>query len=117
MKALLTKKRICYTFLYQIPKEYDPNSGTLNADGGVVAMTAATARVAVNSVINNTGVIEARSVGIQNGRIILGGSTAVVKAPDTPIQTVRVFGTLNATGIDELFPVSESLTGGYRLLK
>lgn len=91
------------------------NEGTLSADGGTVAMTAATARQAVNSVVNNTGIIEARSVGVQNGTIILGGATAGTKVVDAPVQVVRVSGTLDATGIDVLeeFPISDGLIGGH----
>ena len=75
------------------------NEGTLKADGGTVAMTAATARQAVNSVINNTGVIEANTVGMRGGKIVLGAQTAATKveADHTPVQTVRVSGTLRAT--------------------
>lgn len=90
------------------------NDGTLSADGGTVAMTAATARQAVNSVVNNTGVIEARSVGVQGGRIILGGATAGTKAADAPMQTVRVSGTLDATGTSDDYPLNGApVTGGH----
>ena len=41
------------------------NEGMLKANGGQVALTAAAARHVVDSVINNTGVIEANSVGMQ----------------------------------------------------
>src|SRR5437762_5005129 len=42
------------------------NSGKLSANGGRVELTAAAARVVVDSVINNTGVIEANSIGSRN---------------------------------------------------
>lgn len=71
------------------------NEGTLSADGGIVQVTAAAARQVVNSVVNNTGVIEANTVGLQNGRIFLGASTGT---PDTPEQTVSVSGTLSTGG-------------------
>ena len=73
------------------------NEGTISANGGTVALTAATARQAVNSVINNTGVIEANTVGIKNGKIILGAQTASTKTADAPAQTVQVSGSLNAS--------------------
>lgn len=82
------------------------NRGTLNADGGVVAMTAVTARALVDSVINNSGVVEARSVGIENGRIVLGGQTAKTKTASAPQQTVAVSGRLDASGR------AENETGG-----
>jgi hypothetical protein len=74
------------------------NEGTIRADGGVVALTAATARKVVNSVINNTGVIEANSVATRGGKIVLGAQTAQTKIPGAPTQTVKVSGTLSASG-------------------
>jgi hypothetical protein len=52
----------------------------------------------VDSVINNTGVIEANSVGVKNGMIVLGAATAADKGPAAPKQTVKVSGTLSAAG-------------------
>src|SRR5581483_6012145 len=54
------------------------NTGTLKANGGRVELTAATARGIVDSVVNNKGVIEANSVGVRNGQIILSGDTVKV---------------------------------------
>ena len=90
------------------------NDGTLSANGGTVAMTAATARRAVDAVINTTGVVEARSVGMQNGMIVLGASTATTAPAETPVQTVRVSGTLDATGTDpnDEWPLGTEVTGG-----
>ena len=70
------------------------NEGTLKANGGRVELTAATARKVVDSVINNSGVIEARSIGHRNGKIVLGGATASTKVAGAPVQTVKVSGTL-----------------------
>lgn len=75
------------------------NEGRLSADGGTVALKAATARKAANSVVNNTGVIEARSVGVHNGKIVLGGQTASTKTAAAPTQRVAVSGTLSATNV------------------
>src|SRR5579885_1226871 len=47
------------------------NSGTIKADGGRVLMTARAAQNVQDSVINNTGIVEATSVHAQNGTIIL----------------------------------------------
>ena len=44
------------------------NQGRIASDGGRVALTAATARLVVDNVINNDGIIEARTVGEQNGK-------------------------------------------------
>ena len=74
------------------------NAGTINADGGTVVLKAATARQVVNSVINNTGVIEANTVGLKGGKIVLGAQTASTKQAGTPLQTVKVSGLLNAQG-------------------
>ena len=74
------------------------NGGTISADGGTVALKATTARKVVNSVINNTGVIEANSVGMVNGKIVLSAATATTKTSGAPVQTVKLSGTLSATG-------------------
>lgn len=74
------------------------NAGTIRADGGVVALTAATARKVVNAVVNNTGVIEANSVGRRGGRIVLGAQTRKTKRAGAPVQTVKASGTLKASG-------------------
>lgn len=74
------------------------NAGTISADGGTVVLKAATARKVVNSVINNTGVIEANSVGLKDGKIMLFAATAGTKVADAPVQKVKVSGTLSASG-------------------
>src|SRR5262245_32694712 len=74
------------------------NEGVLRANGGQVALTATAARHVVDSVINNTGVIEAHSAGMKNGMIVLGGATASTKGTDAPKQTVKVSGTLSVSG-------------------
>src|SRR5690606_6881055 len=52
------------------------NSGSLIADGGKVLMTAAAASNVVNSVINNKGVIQAKSLVSRNGEVVLTGAGA-----------------------------------------
>jgi len=74
------------------------NNGKLRANGGTVALTAAAARTVVDSVINNTGVIEANTVGTRNGMIVLGAATAGTKPRGAPTQNVVVSGTLSARG-------------------
>jgi filamentous hemagglutinin family protein len=76
------------------------NQGTLSADGGTVAMTGVTARRVVDQVINNDGVIEANSVGVKNGKIVLSAQTAETKVPQAPDQKVRVSGEIIAAGDD-----------------
>ena len=75
------------------------NEGILRASGGRVELTAAAARHVVNSVINTSGIIEANSVGMKNGQIVLSAATADTKGA-APRQTVRVSGALSAAGIE-----------------
>src|SRR4029077_15857889 len=49
------------------------NTGTLSANGGRVVLTARAARSVVDNVINTTGIIEATSVSMVNGEIVLDG--------------------------------------------
>jgi filamentous hemagglutinin family protein len=68
------------------------NNQLIEADGGLVIMTAGAQRALLASVVNNTGVIEARTVANHNGTIeLLGGMTA---------GAVNVFGTLDASAPD-----------------
>ena len=48
--------------------------------------------------INNTGVLEANTVGTQAGKIVLGAATAASKPAAAPTQTVKVSGTVSASG-------------------
>jgi filamentous hemagglutinin family protein len=68
------------------------NSGLLRADGGQVLMTAGARDALVASVVNNTGVIEARTVGSHEGSITLFGGMSA--------GTVHVGGTLDASAPD-----------------
>ncbi|MGK0249255.1 MAG: filamentous hemagglutinin family protein, partial [Oleispira sp.] len=69
------------------------NGGLIRADGGRVLMSAGAKDALLASVVNNTGVIEARTVQEHNGTIILlGGMTA---------GTVNVDGTLDASAPNE----------------
>ena len=74
------------------------NEGTLKANGGRVQLTAVAARAVVDSVINNTGVVEANSIGTHNGMIVLEAATGASKPAGAPTQTVKVSGTLSAAG-------------------
>lgn len=64
------------------------NSGRVAAEGGRVEMLAATARHAARNAINLSGLVEARSVGVRDGKIVLGGG---------PGGAVRVSGRLDAS--------------------
>ncbi len=57
------------------------NTGTLNADGGTVLVTAGTAANIVNDAINVAGVVQAQGVTMEAGEIVLGGKAGVVAGP------------------------------------
>ncbi len=65
------------------------NGGLIRADGGQVTLSARSSNALLDTVINNSGTIEARSISSKNGRILLDGGTAGV---------VSVSGTLDASG-------------------
>src|SRR5205807_3980444 len=74
------------------------NEGKIRANGGRVELTAAAARVVVESVINTSGVIKANSIGHRNGMIVLGAATGASKPAGAPAQTIKISGTLSAAG-------------------
>ena len=65
------------------------NGGMLQADGGRVILTAQAAGELLGTVVNNTGIIRARSIGNRDGRIVLLG--------DMRSGTVNVAGVLDAS--------------------
>jgi filamentous hemagglutinin family protein len=65
------------------------NGGLLQADGGRVILTAQAAGELLGTVVNNTGIIQARSIGNRDGRIVLLG--------DMRSGTVNVAGVLDAS--------------------
>ncbi len=67
------------------------NTGTLSADGGVVMLSAWDASQVIHNVVNNKGIIQARSVEKKNGQVILHGG---------PTGTVMHSGTIDVTGDD-----------------
>jgi filamentous hemagglutinin family protein len=66
------------------------NGGLIRANGGQVMMTAQAAGNLLNTVVNNTGIIEAQTLENSNGTIRLLG--------DMQSGTVNVGGTLDASG-------------------
>src|SRR5262249_35162413 len=82
----------------QTLKSLVSNEGKIKANGGRVELTAAAARAVVDSVINNTGVLEANTIGTKNGMIVLGAATGATKPAGAPTQTVKVSGKLSAAG-------------------
>jgi hypothetical protein len=52
------------------------NSGSINANGGVVQITAAQAKDVVDNIINVSGIVDVSSVSTQGGKIVLSGGDA-----------------------------------------
>jgi filamentous hemagglutinin family protein len=75
------------------------NGGFIQADGGQVMLSAGAKDSVLASVVNNTGVIDARTVENKNGTIILLGGKAA--------GTVNVGGTLDASA-----PIPSTTAGG-----
>lgn len=68
------------------------NSGTLQSDGGYIVMTAKSAGDVMSTVVNNTGIIEAKTLHTNDkGEILLDGGAS---------GQVEVSGTLNASGME-----------------
>src|SRR5262249_16956121 len=65
------------------------NDGKIKANGGRIELTAAAARTVVGSVINNTGVVEANSIGPHNGMIVLGAGTTRRKPAQSRVPRGR----------------------------
>jgi filamentous hemagglutinin family protein len=76
------------------------NNGLLRADGGTVQLTAAAAREVLDSVINNSGVIEANTIGTRNGKIVLSAQSTKSKPTGAAAQKVTLSGQLSAVGAD-----------------
>ena len=68
------------------------NGGVIQADGGTIVLTAGAKDALLASVVNNTGVIEARTVQNHNGSIALLAGMAA--------GTVNVGGTLDASAMN-----------------
>lgn len=68
------------------------NSGTLQSDGGYIVMTAKSAGDVMSTVVNNTGIIEAKTLHTNDkGEILLDGGAS---------GQVEVSSTLNASGME-----------------
>ena len=77
-------------------------SGTIQADGGRVVLTATSASALIDNVINMNGIIQARTLGARDGSIVLEAGGA---------GGVQVAGTLDATGAQEGHGGQISVTG------
>lgn len=70
------------------------NKGIISADGGKVVMTAAAARSVVDNLVENSGTISARSVGVKNGKIILSAAGVITQGKSKAVNK----GTLDVSG-------------------
>lgn len=68
---------------------YVENLGRIEANGGSVMLSVASAENMIENVINTSGYISAQSVGAQNGKILLQGYNN---------STVQISGTIDASG-------------------
>ena len=60
----------------QVAKQLVKNSGAIEADGGKISLTAASGRQVVDSLINNTGLLNAQTIGQHKGTIIIDDASA-----------------------------------------
>ena len=90
----------------QLKSQLVSNSGTISAQGGKVVLTAAAATEVVDSLINMDGIVQANSVGLRNGEIViyaegshaLAGNDSSQKGRKSGSSTVLVSGVLDASG-------------------
>jgi hypothetical protein len=71
------------------------NTGTITAEGGTIALTAAAGRQIVDSLVQIEGELTAPTVTEHNGKIIIAGATNK-NADNSP--TVEIAGKINASG-------------------
>lgn len=101
--------------------------GNIKADGGLVELRAEARGAAADTVLNMDGIIQARSIGSRNGRVIIdGGSTGITKVTGTiDVQgteagetggTVKVLGDRVALGGTALIDASGDAGGGTVLI-
>jgi len=94
--------------------------GSIVADGGVVTLDAGALDRVVDGVINMSGKIRARSIGVQNGEVVLGGGEVSVSgeidatgaAPDETGGTVTVDGGAVAVDAGAVIDASGAAGGG-----
>ncbi len=82
------------------------NSGTINADGGVVQITAADASGIVDGVVNMSGVVSARTVRSQGGKVVFGSGGETL---------VSVGGTVDVSAAEAGAKGGEAVVQGQRV--
>jgi len=68
------------------------NKGIVKTEGGSIVMTAEAANDIFDSLVNNEGIVEAKSIGSRSGKILLSSKKSQ--------GTVKTSGTLDATGLN-----------------
>ncbi|MGK5021156.1 YDG domain-containing protein [Janthinobacterium sp. LB2P10] len=99
------------------------NGGLINADGGAVWLSAGARDTVLASVVNNTGIIQARSVEQVGGTIVLGAGSAgtatnsgTLDAAGATGGTVKVLGGTVTLAAGSLIDVSGAGGGGTALI-
>jgi filamentous hemagglutinin family protein len=87
-------KLIQFDVSKQVENGLVSNTGKILADGGIITLSAESVAGVVEDVINTSGVIEAKSVGVKDGVIILSGSEngKVLVRGDLNAKSVKVLG-------------------------
>lgn len=88
------------------------NRGAIEAEGGVVNITAKAAKNAVDNLINNEGIITASSATMQGGKIILSGGDKGTVNNSGLIETSQG-GSVNVSG--ERFVQKQKRADGFQL--
>lgn len=83
------------------------NGGLVQADGGSVFIGAQARDALLSTVVNNTGIVQASTVGYRNGRVVLDGGDFGV---------VSVGGTLRASGPTQNTTGGTIITSGDKVL-
>ncbi len=73
-----------------VSKQLVRNTGVINADGGLVAMTAAAGKNIVDSVVTSQGMIAAKSVAQRSSKVLIAGND---------VSDVIIDGLINASGL------------------
>ncbi|MDE2260251.1 MAG: filamentous hemagglutinin N-terminal domain-containing protein, partial [Betaproteobacteria bacterium] len=101
------------------------NGQLIQADGGTVIMTAQALNTLLDTVLNNSGVIEARGVSQKNGRVVLDGGISGVTSNSGVIDvsnttgiggTAKVLGDNIQVGPTSMMDASGNFGGGTILI-
>ncbi len=78
-----------------VKAQFVSNTGTIEANGGKIALTAAAGKNIVNSIITSKGSLKAQSVGVRNGEIIISAN-----GKKTGSAKVVVDGKIDVSGLN-----------------